>query len=87
MRTRSTWATWGTRRSKYSVKNDGSVDTASAAMFVAQTKSDTVDGMCVDCAGNVYAGTSNGVEIYSPTGTLYRDGSDWRIFELHVRGY
>jgi sugar lactone lactonase YvrE len=56
-------------------------------MFVAQTKSDTVDGMCVDCAGNVYAGTSNGVEIYSPTGTLYRDGSDWRIFELHVRGY
>ena len=29
---------------------------------------DTVDGMCVDCAGNVYAGTSGGVEVYSPAG-------------------
>ena len=31
--------------------------------------SSTVDGMCVDCAGNLYAGTSNGVEVYSPTGS------------------
>jgi gluconolactonase len=25
--------------------------------------------MCVDCAGNVYAGTDNGVEVYSATGS------------------
>jgi gluconolactonase len=54
---------------KYTVMADGSVATSSAAMFVAQTKSGTVDGMCVDCAGNVYAGTSNGVEVYSSAGT------------------
>jgi gluconolactonase len=54
---------------KYTVAADGAVTTASAAAFVAQTKSGTVDGMCVDCAGNVYAGTSNGVEVYSSAGT------------------
>jgi gluconolactonase len=54
---------------KYTVSADGTVTTASAAPFVAQTKSDTVDGMCVDCAGNVYASTSNGVEVYSPAGS------------------
>ena len=30
---------------------------------------DTVDGMCVDCAGNLYAGTMGAVEVYSPTGS------------------
>ena len=35
----------------------------------AQSGHNTFDGMCVDCAGNVYAGTSNGVEVYSSTGT------------------
>ncbi|HET9960132.1 MAG TPA: SMP-30/gluconolactonase/LRE family protein [Polyangiaceae bacterium] len=54
--------------SQYTVAVDGSVDTASLKPFVAETKNGTVDGMCVDCAGNVYAGTSNGVEVYSPTG-------------------
>jgi gluconolactonase len=54
---------------KYPVAADGSVTTASVATFVAQTKSDTVDGMCVDCAGNVYASTSNGVEVYSSAGS------------------
>ncbi len=53
---------------KYTLAADGSVMGAGSA-FVAQTKSDTVDGMCVDCAGNVYAGTANGVEVYSPEGT------------------
>jgi gluconolactonase len=24
-----------------------------------------VDGMCIDCAGNLYAGTSGGIEVYS----------------------
>jgi len=52
---------------KYSLAADGSVMGAGSA-FVAQTKSDTVDGMCVDCAGNVYAGTANGVEVYSSAG-------------------
>ena len=32
------------------------------------TVSDTADGMCVDCAGNVYASTKNGVEVFSPSG-------------------
>lgn len=52
---------------KYTLAADGSVMGAGAA-FVAQTKGDTVDGMCVDCAGNVYAGTATGVEVYSPAG-------------------
>jgi gluconolactonase len=52
---------------KYSLAADGSV-TGAGAVFVAQTKGDTVDGLCVDCAGNVYAGTASGVEVYSPAG-------------------
>ena len=54
---------------KLAVNADGTIDTASAALFVPATKSGTVDGMCVDCAGNVYAGTDNGVEVYSATGS------------------
>jgi gluconolactonase len=54
---------------KFAVNADGTVDTASATLFVPATKSGTVDGMCVDCAGNVYAGTDNGVEVYSATGS------------------
>ena len=49
---------------KYTLAADGTVMTATGTNFVAQTMHDTVDGMCVDCAGNVYAGTSNGVEVY-----------------------
>ena len=30
---------------------------------------ETVDGMCVDCAGNLYVGTATSVEVYSSTGT------------------
>jgi gluconolactonase len=51
---------------KYALGADGAV--MAGAPFVSQTKNDTVDGMCVDCAGNVYAGTANGVEVYSPAG-------------------
>jgi gluconolactonase len=54
---------------KYTLAADGTVMMSTAAMFVTQTMHDTVDGMCVDCAGNVYAGTSGGVEVYSPQGT------------------
>jgi gluconolactonase len=52
---------------KFPLAADGTVGTT-AAPFTT-TLSGTVDGMCVDCAGNVYAGTSNGVEIYTPAGT------------------
>ena len=54
---------------KYTLADDGSVMTSTGTNLVAQTMHDTVDGMCVDCAGNIYAGTSGGVEVYSPTGT------------------
>jgi sugar lactone lactonase YvrE len=52
---------------KYTLAADGTVMTATMAAFATAMR-DTVDGMCVDCAGNVYAGTSGGVEIYSPAG-------------------
>ena len=44
---------------------DGAIDTANAEVFV-RTQGDTVDGMAVDCAGNLYVGTATGVEVYSP---------------------
>ncbi|HWP06776.1 MAG TPA: SMP-30/gluconolactonase/LRE family protein [Polyangiaceae bacterium] len=53
---------------KVAVDADGAL--AATAMPFASTMNGTVDGMCVDCAGNVYAGTSNGVEVYSPDGTM-----------------
>jgi gluconolactonase len=53
--------------STFTLAADGSVNVASMAHF-ATAVSSTVDGMCVDCAGNLYAGTSNGVEVFSPTG-------------------
>jgi gluconolactonase len=49
----------------FAVMPDGAVDTGSSQLFVT-AKGGAVDGMCVDCAGNVYASTSGGVEIYSP---------------------
>ena len=52
----------------FDVAADGSIG-ATATPF-ATAMNDTVDGMCVDCAGNLYAGTSNGIEVYSPTGTM-----------------
>ena len=54
---------------KYTLAADGTVMTSTGALFVSQTMHDTVDGMCTDCAGNVYAGTSGGVEVYSSAGT------------------
>ena len=50
---------------KFAVMPDGAVDTASSQLFVT-AKNGAVDGMCVDCAGNVHASTSGGVEVYSP---------------------
>jgi gluconolactonase len=48
---------------------DGSIDTESGELFV-RTQGDTVDGMAVDCAGNLYVGTRTGVEVYRPDATL-----------------
>jgi gluconolactonase len=53
---------------KFPVAADGTVTTASMAPF-ATTMSGTADGMCVDCAGNVYVSTADGVEVYAPAGT------------------
>lgn len=50
---------------KFAVMPDGAVDTANSQLFVT-AKNGAVDGMCVDCAGNVYATTTGGVEVYSP---------------------
>ena len=46
---------------------DGTVDTANGKLF-ATARGNTVDGMAIDCAGNLYAGTNSGVEVYSSDG-------------------
>jgi gluconolactonase len=51
---------------KFAVAADGSI--AATGSPFATAMYDTVDGMCVDCGGNVYASTSNGVEVFSPDG-------------------
>lgn len=48
----------------FALDQDGSV--MNGSVFVTATNT-TVDGMAVDCAGNLYAGTSNGVEVFSPS--------------------
>jgi gluconolactonase len=56
---------------KYTLAADGTVMPTPTDLITGnmnRTMSGTVDGMCVDCAGNVYAGTQNGVEVYSPAG-------------------
>ncbi len=55
--------------SAFELEPDGAIDTTSGRLF-ANTTGDTVDGMAVDCAGNVYVGTRTGVEVYSPAGAL-----------------
>lgn len=47
---------------------DGAIDANSGEVFV-RTTGDTVDGMAVDCAGNLYVGTRTGVEVYAPDAT------------------
>ncbi|HXI56978.1 MAG TPA: SMP-30/gluconolactonase/LRE family protein [Polyangia bacterium] len=51
---------------RWSLNADGSISGAGTT-HVAQT-GPTPDGMCVDCAGNLYVGTQTGLEVYSPTG-------------------
>jgi len=52
----------------FSLGADGAVMTDTDKMF-ATAMNDTVDGMCMDCAGNVYAATVKGIEVYGPTGS------------------
>jgi gluconolactonase len=44
---------------------DGSVELASGRVFV-RTSGSTADGMAMDCAGNLYVGTNNGIEVFAP---------------------
>jgi len=53
---------------RFRLTADGTVSTADGANLVAQTRNNLVDGMCIDCAGNIYATTSGGVEVYSADG-------------------
>jgi gluconolactonase len=52
--------------SKFELGADGSVVDATTPF--GMTMSTTADGMCEDCAGNVYVSTQTGVEIFDPTG-------------------
>ena len=52
--------------SKFELGADGSVVDATTPF--GTTMGTTADGMCEDCAGNVYVGTQSGVEIFDPTG-------------------
>jgi len=47
---------------------DGTVMTDTDKVWIT-AMNDTVDGMCTDCAGNLYAGTSAGIEVYSSSGS------------------
>ncbi len=53
----------------FELLEDGSIDTASGQRFT-ETRGNTVDGMAVDCAGNLYVGVNNGVEVYAPDKTF-----------------
>lgn len=51
----------------FNLAADGSIEAGSAMLF-ATTMGNTLDGMAVDCAGNVYGSTQTGVEVFSPAG-------------------
>ena len=59
--------------SSFRLSPDGAVDTASGAIFADQLNG-VVDGMALDCGGNLYVGTANGVQVLDasgePLGTL-----------------
>ena len=55
---------------KYTLAADGTVSATGTMFASAQSGHNTFDGMCVDCAGNVYVGTSGGVEAWTSTGTF-----------------
>ena len=51
---------------KWALNADGSINGAGTT-FVPMT-GPTPDGMCTDCAGNIYVSTQSGLEVYSPAG-------------------
>jgi sugar lactone lactonase YvrE len=51
---------------KWALNADGSIN--GAGMQFAQT-GPIPDGMCMDCAGDLYVATQNGLEVWSPAGT------------------
>jgi gluconolactonase len=51
----------------FSLADDGAIDASSSKLF-ATTTGNTLDGLAVDCAGNLYASTQTGVEVLSPAG-------------------
>ncbi|HEX3694351.1 MAG TPA: SMP-30/gluconolactonase/LRE family protein [Polyangia bacterium] len=52
---------------KWALGADGSINGA-GANFVKTAS--TPDGMCVDCAGNLYVSTLSGVQVFSPAGQM-----------------
>ena len=52
--------------SNFALGADGSVVDATTPF--GMTTGTTADGMCEDCAGNVYVCTQSGVEVFDPTG-------------------
>ncbi|MEP6652730.1 MAG: SMP-30/gluconolactonase/LRE family protein [Myxococcales bacterium] len=52
---------------RFPVMADGTIDTANGHLL-ATAKNASVDGLCLDCAGNLYASTSGGIEVFSPAG-------------------
>jgi gluconolactonase len=52
---------------KWALNADGSIN--GAGVNFAATGS-TPDGMCVDCAGNLYVATTGGLQVFSPAGQM-----------------
>ena len=52
----------------FELNSNGSVKPNAVELF-ANTQGDKVDGMTTDCAGNIYVGTTAGVEVFNTAGT------------------
>jgi gluconolactonase len=55
--------------SSFSLAADGAVETDSGLKF-AENLNSTVDGMAVDCGGNLYVGTASGVQVLDASGAV-----------------
>lgn len=52
----------------FALTTEGAIDEQSASLF-ATTEGQTTDGMALDCAGNLYASSAAGVEVFAPDGS------------------
>ena len=59
-----------TPRFSYAFDVDPSTDVFTNRRVFAYVDTGVPDGVQVDAAGNVYAGCGDGVQVWSPTGTL-----------------